>query len=131
MKTSTLDEEVYLFAIITTLIQISQQRFLLCIHLGCIAKIIEKEQLSAEVSLKELHLAKDSFLWLINYRGILLFQASILRTLWLPILGIHVYHTEYMVITKRNAFLNFVLQLLQAGMLGIVGLDGQAFQLIA
>ena len=75
------------------------------------------------MSFKELDLAKDSFLGLVNYRSILLFQTGILRTFWLSILGIHVYHTEDMVITKGNAFFYLMFQLLQTRVLRIVGLD--------
>ena len=71
VKSFDLDEELYRLSILDTLVEVFEQWLLLIVWTGGVAEIVKEEQLCAAVSFKELHLAVDTFLGLVDGLGIL------------------------------------------------------------
>jgi hypothetical protein len=71
MKSFGLDEELYRFSILDTLVEFFEQWLLCLVWTGGVTEVIEEEQFCAAVSLEELYLAVDAFLWFVDGLGIL------------------------------------------------------------
>ena len=99
MKSFGFEEELYRLPILHTLVEIFEQWLLCLVWTGGVTEIIEEEQFRTAVSLEELHLTVQSFLWLVNWLGIFLLQSLVLRALRLPILRVHVDDAEDMAVT--------------------------------
>lgn len=131
MQPMALAKVVYRLLISAQLVQVKQQLRLAVVRPSRVAEIVQEELFRAAVCLKETHLTIEAFLWLADRLGIFLLQTGILRAFWFGIFGVHVYDAEDAVIALRNAALDFLLQFLDAAVLGIVGLYGQPFEYIA